>query len=99
MSIRLREVDGMTVALCGYETDAMPGDVYLDDGQHYALAAKFASDWQGRTIDWEYAIEWELMESQKLRDARTRPDLAALPDAHQNGVSEQDRDAGRYFPW
>lgn len=68
MSIRIRTVDGVRVALCGYETDAMPDDLYLDDADHYALAAKFANDWQ-------YPPEWEAMETQKLRDAETREDL------------------------
>jgi hypothetical protein len=70
MAIRLRTVGGVRVALCAAETDAMPGDVYLDDGEHYALAAKFCHDWQGRNIDWQYTEEWAAMETQKLRDAR-----------------------------
>lgn len=49
MSIRLRTVElngeKIRVALCAAETDPMPGDLYLDDGDHYALAAKFAQDW------------------------------------------------------
>lgn len=69
MSIRIRVVEGITVALCAAETDPKPGDVYLDDAHHHALAAKFAQDWQGRTINWEYPEEWAAMESQKLRDA------------------------------
>ena len=48
MSIRLRTVDGIRVALCGVETDEMPCDVYLDDADHYALAAKFSRDWDGQ---------------------------------------------------
>lgn len=77
MSIRIRKVGGRTVALCGYETDAHPGDHYIDDGEHYALAAKFAQDWRtlsGGTLP-EYPEEWAVMETQKLRDAATRDDL------------------------
>lgn len=70
MAIRMRTVNGIRVALCAVETDAQPGDVYLDDGEHYALAAKFASDWQGELINWTYPMEWTAMDSQKLRDAR-----------------------------
>lgn len=70
MAIRLRTVNGVRVALCAAETDAMPGDVYLDDGEHYALAAKFAHDWQGDTIDWTYPTEWQAMQTQKRRDAK-----------------------------
>jgi len=60
----------VAVALCAAETDAQEGDVYLDDAQHGALAAKFAQDWQGRAIDWQYPEEWALMQTQKLRDAK-----------------------------
>mgnify|MGYP001598312348 CR=1 FL=1 len=42
MAIRLRTVGGTLVALCAAETDPVPCDVYLDDGDHYALAAKFS---------------------------------------------------------
>ena len=69
MAIRIRKVDGVTVALCAAETNKKRGDLYLDDNVHYALAAKFCKDWQGRTIDWQYPIQWEVMDSQKLRDA------------------------------
>lgn len=69
MAIRLRTVGGVRVALCAAETDPEPGDVYLDDGDHYALSAKYAHDYQGQTIDWRYPEEWDAMESQKLRDA------------------------------
>jgi hypothetical protein len=74
VAIRLRTVslDGqlIRVALCAAETDEMPGDVYLDDGDHYAIAAKYALDRQGQTITTEYPEEWAAMESQKKRDAR-----------------------------
>ena len=69
MAIRLRTVNGVRVALCAAETDPEPGDVYLDDGDHYAIAAKYAHDWQGRMVDWSYPEEWDAMESQKKRDA------------------------------
>ena len=68
MAIRLRTIDGVRIAVCAVETDAEPGDVYLDDADHYALAAKFAHDWE---TDVTYDEEWRAMESQKLRDAET----------------------------
>lgn len=71
MAIRLRSVGGVRVALCAAETDEMPGDLYLDDGDHYAIAAKYALDWQGETITTQYPEEWAAMETQKLRDAET----------------------------
>lgn len=71
MAIRLRRVDGLLVALCAAETDPRPGDVYLDDAQHYALAAKFSRDFRA-TLGFEgptYPEEWAAMDSQKVRDA------------------------------
>lgn len=70
MAIRLRTVGGVRVAMCAVETDEMPGDVYLDDGDHYALAAKFRRDWHGETNDFAYQVEWAAMDTQKKRDAK-----------------------------
>lgn len=70
MAIRIRRLPGIVVALCAAETDAVEGDLYLDDGQHYALAAKFARDWEL----WPYPAEWAAMDTQKLRDAREELD-------------------------
>jgi hypothetical protein len=69
MAIRIRRVNGFTVALCAADTDAMPDDLYLDDGQHYALAAKFARDWRGQFVNWVYEEDDLVAETQKLRDA------------------------------
>lgn len=69
MAIRLREVDGILIALCALETDEMPGDLYLDDGQHYALSAKFWRDYQGQTICFTSEEDDRLAETQKIRDA------------------------------
>ena len=44
MAIRLRRVDGLLIALCAARSVKKPGDVYLDDGQHHALADKFMED-------------------------------------------------------
>ena len=70
VSIRIRSVVGVRVALCAAETDEMPGDVYLDDSDHYALAAKFAHDWHGETNTVTYPEVWAAMATQKVRDAR-----------------------------
>lgn len=69
MAIRIRASNGAVIALCAAETDAEPGDRYLDDGEHYALAAKFAHDWHGQTLDWECPEEWAEMAKHKKRDA------------------------------
>jgi hypothetical protein len=47
----------------------MPGDLYLDDADHYALAAKFAQDLEGVRL--EYPEEWAVMAAQKKRDGKT----------------------------
>lgn len=44
MAIRIRKVDGILVALCAARSVEKDGDVYLDDGQHMALAEKFTED-------------------------------------------------------
>jgi hypothetical protein len=83
VAIRIRTVDGVRVALCAAETDAQPGDLYLDDGDHYALSAKYAADYQGRTIDWGYPEQWAAMATQKKRDAEEALaawDWAGRPD-------------------
>ena len=69
MSIRIRTVGGIRVALCAVETDEKPGDIYLDDADHYALAAKFSRDWQDN-ISIAYPVEWAAMDTQKVRDAK-----------------------------
>lgn len=44
MSIRIREFEGETVALCAAKTKAKKDDIYLDDAAHHALTVKFAVD-------------------------------------------------------
>lgn len=70
MSIRIRTVDGVRVALCAVESDPKPGDIYLDDADHYALSAKFSHDWRDRYGTPEFPEEWGAMETQKVRDAK-----------------------------
>lgn len=71
MAIRIRKVKGITIALCAQETDEKKGDLYLDDGIHYALAAKFALDWESELgyEDEGYQPEWPIMATQKVRNA------------------------------
>lgn len=45
MAIRIRKINGKTIALCAAETKSKPGDLYLDDSIHHALATKFGLDW------------------------------------------------------
>jgi len=44
MSIRIRVVDGVLVALCAARSMPKEGDIYLDDAAHGALSDKFAED-------------------------------------------------------
>lgn len=46
MAIRLRIVDGILIAICAAMSIEKEGDIYIDDGQHYALATKFMEDWK-----------------------------------------------------
>jgi hypothetical protein len=69
MAIRLRTVKGVRVALCAVETDEQPDDVYLDDADHYALAAKFCQDFRNEDLP-EYEREWSALATQKRRDAK-----------------------------
>ena len=44
MAIRLREVNGEPMALCAAYSKKKPGDIYINDMWHYALAQKFWRD-------------------------------------------------------
>jgi len=46
MAIRLREVNGVAVALCAAKTVPEPGDIYLDDRWHYAISQKYWRDYE-----------------------------------------------------
>jgi hypothetical protein len=70
MSIRIRKVNGITIALCAVETDPKEGDIYLDDAIHYALATKFSEDWKGDTQTGGDSVLVSLMEQEKVRDAQ-----------------------------
>ena len=62
MAIRLRKVQGEWAALCAARSKALKGDIYLDDGMHYALACKFARE---HDVDWEDERVNKLMDSQE----------------------------------
>jgi len=51
MSIRIRVVDGVMVALCAARSVEKPADVYLDDAHHHALSEKFLADFQSEGYD------------------------------------------------
>lgn len=47
MAIRIRVIDGVTIAICAARSVEKEGDIYLDDAAHYALSTKFALDFMG----------------------------------------------------
>ena len=72
MAIRLREVNGLVIALCAAETDEQVGDIYLDDNQHHALSTKFALDWHSEGLLENPIVDRDVvatMSTQKVRDA------------------------------
>jgi hypothetical protein len=66
MAIRIRRVNGKTFAFCAAETDAMEGDIYLDDDVHYALTLKQLYETKD-ILDEDYG---KALEQHKLRDAK-----------------------------
>ena len=73
MSIRIREIEGETVALCAAKTEAQKGDIYLDDCAHHALMVKFTIDLESEgwlKID---APVDELVKELMLREESSKP--------------------------
>ena len=67
MAIRIRTINGRTIALCAVESDVKEGDIYLDDSIHGALATKFSEDYNLNISDKKLV---KLMNTQKVRDAK-----------------------------
>ena len=44
MAIRIRVINGSTIAICAAKSEEKEGDVYLNDGVHHALTTKFGID-------------------------------------------------------
>jgi len=59
MAIRIRTVSGKRVALCAAKSEALPGDVYLNDADHHALTEKFENDFNsmGFLKNWNHRAE------------------------------------------
>ncbi len=70
MSIRIREFEGETVALCAAKTKAKKGDIYLKDDAHHALTVKFSVDFESEGIDMGGAID-EITKGKMLRAEAT----------------------------
>lgn len=50
MAIRIRKVDGCTIAICAAKSEAKEGDIYLGDNIHHALTTKFGLDWKSEGL-------------------------------------------------
>lgn len=58
MSIRIRTVGGVTVALCAAKSVAKSGDIYLDDTAHEALSYKFFRDFASECLLETTPTDW-----------------------------------------
>lgn len=68
MSIRIRTVQGIRVALCAARSVEKPGDVYLDDADHHALAEKFSADFQSEGFNTHPYVEEETVMREREED-------------------------------
>lgn len=50
MAIRIRIINGYTIAICAAISESKKGDIYLDDNAHHALSTKFGVDWESEGI-------------------------------------------------
>ena len=87
MSIRIRVVDGVTVALCAARSMPKEGDLYLDDAAHHALSVKFDQDFASEGIGvgiHDDAPEVPLMDREESnnpnRDEWERTFMAGTPE-------------------
>lgn len=109
MAIRLRVVNGTLIAICAARSVAKAGDVYLDDGQHHALASKFARDFsESFDLGWEInAGELALVEQEESNNpnrenwdrvfgSENKPKLAPPPKPKQDpGYIRVPRPSGK----
>ena len=71
MAIRLRSVAGHLVALCAARSQRAPGDVYLDDAMHEALAHKFGGDWKKTGHDTPYEYDQRATAAEEVKEMRS----------------------------
>ena len=72
MSIRIRTVGGVRVALCAARTAPKPGDLYLNDGDHEALSCKFARDYNGNGLGQNLPVENRRAAIMELEEVEVR---------------------------
>lgn len=63
MAIRIRNINGKTIAICAARSIAKEGDLYLDDDIHHALAIKFFDDYSTSGF-----IEQKFIHSEKYEE-------------------------------
>lgn len=93
MAIRIRTINNCTIALCAAETDPKPGDIYLDDATHHALSTKFGLDFQSEGLIESAPVDnvlVELMEKEKVRDAKQEIERWAITEFLRQGLSEEE---------
>ena len=84
MSIRLRIVNGVHVALCAAATKAEENDIYLDDAWHEAISAKYWRDYDEIEIeDGERCAIMEALENETEPLPWPEPATPALITQHQ----------------
>ena len=93
MAIRIRLINGEVVALCAAESEAEPGDIYLDDNVHHALTGKFYNDFDSEGIIKRREV--------KILDPETKQDkakrelfelISQQPQEFLHGIAEYIRD-------
>ncbi len=90
MAIRLRNVGGTLVALCAARSVPKPGDLYLDDAAHHALAVKFDMDFAstyGHTPCHADAPEAALAEQEESNNAN-REEWDRTFGVHPGGAAD-----------
>jgi len=68
MAIRLREINGVLIALCAARSVPKDGDIYLDDNAHGALNLKFRRDHaseDGLPLPYPNDIEHQLIDQEE----------------------------------
>ena len=87
MSIRVRRIDGKLVALCGAQSTAEEGDIYLDDEVDHAVRKKLYTDFESEdaACKSEEEVMSDMFDTTKTLD-ECRDELA---------IAEKERDAFR----
>ncbi len=78
MSIRIRSVGEIVVAICAARSVAKPGDVYLDDAAHHALSTKFWDDFAS--------------EGSMAKPPANLPELAVMQAEESNNAGREEWD-------